>query len=175
LELDYPLKDTQTYFMAQKKGKWFSVSEAVSVLGFSDKTIRRRIKSGVMTSKKVGKSYMVFIPDDTPGRDDTPKEEKFTGSTKEDRILNLLAKQLEEKDRQIKEINDRLHENNILLMEFKRLLPAPKPEETTGEIYEVKEKKKLHFNWKNISLGFLIVATLGLVSYILVTSGFISF
>jgi len=161
--------------MAIKKGKWISVSEAVSILGLSDKTIRRRIKSGVMTSKKVGRSYMVFIPDETIEEEETKQEEKKAEKTQtktDNDLVGAIVKQLEEKDKQIKDLNERMRETNILLLEFRRLLPPPKEakEEEETEVFEVKEEQKEEkkkrtssFNWRPLlyilgTFGFTAVA-----------------
>lgn len=159
--------------MAIKKGKWISVSEAVTILGLSDKTIRRRIKSGIMTSKKVGKSYMVYIPDEEVEEQEVKQEEKKTEKTQtktDNDLVGAIVRQLEEKDKQIKDLNERMRETNILLLEFRKLLPPPKEvEEEEGEIFEVKEvkkedkkeevkKEKKSFNWKPV---LYILGTLG--------------
>ena len=163
--------------MAIKKGKWISVSEAVSILGLSDKTIRRRIKSGVMTSKKVGKSYMVYIPDEEVEEEEDKQEEKKTEKTQtktDNDLVGAIVKQLEEKDKQIKDLNERMRETNILLLEFRRLLPPPKEAEEEGEIFEVKEvkkeekkeeevkKEKKRFSWRPVLyiLGTLVFSAL---------------
>ena len=158
--------------MAIKKGKWISVSEAVTILGLSDKTIRRRIKSGIMTSKKVGKSYMVYIPDEEVEEEEVKQEEKKTEKTQtktDNDLVGAIVKQLEEKDKQIKDLNERMRETNILLLEFRRLLPPPKEaeEEEMFEVREVKKeekkeeevkKEKKSFNWRPI---LYILGTLG--------------
>lgn len=71
--------------MALPKGKYYSVNETASLLGLSEKTIRRRIKSGTLTNKKVGREYQIYIPtEDLPLQDDPTltkiKEDKIPPS-----------------------------------------------------------------------------------------------
>ena len=41
--------------------KWYTVSEAASLLGVSTETIRRNIKSGKIEGKKEGNQYVVKL------------------------------------------------------------------------------------------------------------------
>jgi len=162
--------------MAIKKGRWVSVSEAGVILGLSDKTILRRIHSGTITYKKIGRNYSIHIPDEdipevkqTPKPEDKKPKEETIKTQQTDKILNELINQLKEKDAQIRRIDDRLRENNILLMEFRRLLPPPREEqEREGEA--TKPTKKREVVVKNIVVGIMIVATLGLTAYMVIQS-----
>jgi len=171
--------------MAIKKGKWISVSEAVSILGLSDKTIRRRIKSGIMTSKKVGRSYVVFIPDETIEEETKQEEQLKEKKTTEQptNLLEVLIKQLDEKDKLIKELNERIREAHVLASG--RLLGNGKQEQDEGEVIyatgniseesenvvtqPTKEEKKKPFNWKPV---LYILGTLGLsaIVYLVITN-----
>ena len=134
----------------KKGGKWVSIKEAVPILGVSDKTIRRRIKKGYVTAKKVGRSYLVYVPKESGKKEDTKTEEKKDTEPKQKDMIDAILSQLKEKDEQIKRLDDRLRENQILLLEFRRLLPAPKEEDEAGEeADETKEKKsqKKKANW----------------------------
>ena len=88
-----------------------SIAQAASTLGVSEKTIRRRIKRGFLKAQLVG----------TPPRYDIPSEEvdivQETSNQGEDngvdvgmgnvypRWIEVLREQLQEKDRQIKELH----------------------------------------------------------------------
>jgi len=88
---------------------------------------------------------MVYIPDEEVEEEEDKQEEKKTEKTQtktDNDLVGAIVKQLEEKDKQIKDLNERMRETNILLLEFRRLLPPPKEAEEEGEIFEVKEVKK---------------------------------
>jgi excisionase family DNA binding protein len=190
--------------MALPKGKYYSVNETASILGLSEKTIRRRIKSGTLTNKKVGREYQIYIAtEDLPLQDDPTitkvKEDKTSTSKpgtkkeqpeeqKETSLLDVLIKQLDEKDKLIKELNERIREAHVLASG--RLLGNGKPEEqeqdsgeiiyATGQVEQergdvdtkpTKDKKHL---WIYPVYVLILLATLGLIGLMLYQSGIIT-
>jgi excisionase family DNA binding protein len=189
--------------MALPKGKYYSVNETASILGLSEKTIRRRIKSGTLTNKKVGREYQIYIPtEDLPIQDEPitkvkgvkippskPGTKKEQPEEQEDRsLLDVLIKQLDEKDKLIKELNERIREAHILASG--RLLENGKTEEqeqdsgeiiyATGQVQQqsgnvdtqpTKDKKQL---WKYPVYVLVLLATLGLIGLMLYQSGIIT-
>ena len=189
--------------MELPKGKYYSVNETASILGLSEKTIRRRIKSGTLTNKKVGREYQIYIPtEDLPIQDEPitkvkgvkippskPGTKKEQPEEQEDRsLLDVLIKQLDEKDKLIKELNERIREAHILASG--RLLENGKTEEqeqdsgeiiyATGQVQQqsgnvdtqpTKDKKQL---WKYPVYVLVLLATLGLIGLMLYQSGIIT-
>ena len=192
--------------MALPKGKYYSVNETASLLGLSEKTIRRRIKSGTITFKKVGREYQIYIPtEDLPIQDETiskvrgekipsskpgTKKEHSEETAQEDQsLLSVLIKQLDEKDKLIKELNERIREAHILASG--RLLENGNVEKeqeqdsgeiiyATGEVQQsenvptqpTKDKKQL---WKYPVYVLVLLATLGLIGLMLYQSGIVKF
>lgn len=194
--------------MALPKGKYYSVNETASLLGLSEKTIRRRIKSGTITFKKVGREYQIYIPtEDLPIQDETiskvrgekippskpgTKKEHSEETAQEDQsLLSVLIKQLDEKDKLIKELNERIREAHVLASG--RLLGNGRSEQeqeqekdggeivyATGEVQQsenvptqpTKDKKQL---WKYPVYVLVLLATLGLIGLMLYQSGIVKF
>lgn len=187
--------------MALPKGKYYSIIETADLLGISEKTIRRRIKSGTITAKKVGRTYQVYIPEEdlpktTIKEDKIPpkdikadKSDKMTGQ-QSGHLIDVLIKQLDEKDKLIKELNDRIKEAHILASG--RLLGNgnPEKEEDEGEVIYATEsvasesgnvvtepttkKEKVGSNiTRNILYVLISLATLGLLGLMAIQSGLI--
>src|SRR5680860_1143593 len=94
-----------------------TIKQAIVLTGKSEATIRRIIKkASAKKPKKAKKEGLIWLID----RDflisefsfKTPGQEAGRGS-KEDLTIQALIKQLEIKDQQITELNDRLKEANI--------------------------------------------------------------
>jgi excisionase family DNA binding protein len=91
--------------------QYWTLSEAAEALGVSDKTIRRRIRSGQIKAKMEHGQWFV--------------EQLDIGETTVRQVSNgleLLRKQLEEKDRQIAELHVLLRQAQE---QTQRLLPMP--------------------------------------------------
>jgi len=152
--------------MANTKGKWISVKEMAEALGVSDRTIRRRMDKGLITQKKVGRNYLVFLPEEEleqpkeqPGREPKEKAKQEETTANDNYLLDVLINQLAEKDKLIKELNERIREAHILANG--RLLPPPK-EEQEEEIFEVTRKtnKKKDYTFLLYILGVLSLSAL---------------
>ena len=165
--------------MALINEKWVNITEATSILNLSVSTIRRRIKNKDKTLKykKQGGVYLIQVPDT---QTENIKNEEVV---KETNLVDVLVKQLEEKDRLIRDLNERIKEAHILA--------SGKPEEqeqdsgeiiyTTGQVEQerenvdskpTKDKKQI---WKNILYVVVLLATFGLIGFMLYQQGIITF
>lgn len=155
--------------MAQKR---ITITEASKLYGVSERTIRRRISTGEL--KKVvsgGKTFIVVEKKDSQER---PTQEKVETNGSEV-MLQTILEQLKEKDEQIKRLDERLRENNILLLEFRHLLPAPKENRTQEDVAqdpegfqtgEIEPEVKLSKKWQVIFRVLLISACVGVAYYV---------
>ena len=173
-----------------KKGKWISVKDMAEILGVSDRTVRRRMKSGLLTHKKVGRNYLVFLSEEDEqelGKEEPKEETKKKKEHTEDYgnpLVNVLVGQLEEKDKLIEELNKRLWEAHSIA--YGKLLEQPKGQKEEAEeepreqrkdeettIYQVdedepkKKKKDRKFNLKDIAIWVFLALTLGLLAYMI--------
>ena len=93
-----------------------TIGETASSLGVSEKTIRRRIKKGVIRAVLSGSPLMYMIHDeeierlglsDTRSSKPSDKEKRAEKIVHEghDELTKLLVEQIKEKDRQIKELH----------------------------------------------------------------------
>ena len=92
--------------------QYWTLRETADALGVSDKTIRRRIKSGRLKAKMENGEWLVE-------RVDTGQVEVRHVSSE----LEMLRRQLDEKDRQIAELHVLLRQAQE---QVQRLLPMPK-------------------------------------------------
>lgn len=53
--------------MADSPGKWITVREAIVYLGLSERTIRRRIKAGELTTRETKKGVLIYLGDAPTG------------------------------------------------------------------------------------------------------------
>lgn len=133
--------------------KW-TVSQAAQILGVSEKTIYRRIKSGKLKAKIEGTSptaHWMITPVDTKKLLSSQKDRQESGqesgqdrqsiSGQEISIIAILKEQLKEKDRQIGELHVLLREAQG---QIKAILPAPEQHE---EQTLTKPTKKKHWWW----------------------------
>jgi len=84
-----------------------SIVQAASTLGVSEKTIRRRIKSGSLRAELVGdpRRYEIDPADlDSVQEESTPRMDSDQ-DTVYPALIQILREQLQEKDRQIKELH----------------------------------------------------------------------
>jgi excisionase family DNA binding protein len=88
------------------QGSGVSVEEAAHLLGISTNTVRRRIKQGSLQAERVsrpqGYVYRVYLPEvtDSKGRGEAIYRE----------LMNILHRQLCEKDKQIASLLNLLHQ-----------------------------------------------------------------
>lgn len=84
-----------------------SIAQAASILGVSEKTVRRRIKSGSLRAELVGdpRRYEIDLSDvDSVLGESTPDVDSDQ-DTVYPGLIQILREQLQEKDRQIKELH----------------------------------------------------------------------
>jgi phage antirepressor YoqD-like protein len=117
--------------------KWYPVKEASMLLGVSDRTVRRWVTEKKYKAREINKITHVLLDDfETPktepetSREDIDtrqaKEGKEEGSVKDTSVLfTELVKQLEVKDQQIKDLNERLRETGLLLNNAQLRLAPP--------------------------------------------------
>jgi len=141
--------------------KWVHISEAVKILGISERTIRRRIKEGELKKKK--KDRRVYIEVEMEG---TEKEEKEMKKERDvvERTLEMLEKTLDNQSKQIQELKELVQNEQVLNRELLNRIPqleAPGVEEKENG---VKKKDKKLSKWWLLVLPFVIAtATLGLL------------
>jgi len=93
-----------------------TIGEVASSLGVSEKTIRRRIKKGVIRAVLSGSPQMYLVHDqeiERLGLRDIGSSKNLDGTKraedavdeKHDEVTNFLIEQIKEKDRQIKELH----------------------------------------------------------------------
>lgn len=178
--------------MALKNEKWVNIVEAATLLNLSVSTIRRRIKEKKIKFKKQGGVYLIDISgtdqETNTEQKEQPKEKKTTEQPTD--LLEVLIKQLDEKDKLIKELNERIREAHVLASG--RLLGNGKQEQeqeqdqgeiiyATGNVSNESEnvttqptKDKKHI-WNTIITGLVLLATLGLIGLMIYQSGIIRF
>lgn len=174
--------------MALKNEKWVNITEATTLLNLSVSTIRRRIKNKDknIKFKKQGGVYLIQVPDIET--ENTTQEKEQPEEQQDPILLNVLIKQLDEKDKLIKELNERIREAHVLASG--RLLGNGKQEEqeqdsgeiiyATGQVQQqsgnedtqpTKDKKQV---WKYPLYVLILMATLGLIGLMLYQSGLIT-
>ena len=173
--------------MALNNEKWVNITEATTILGISVSTIRRKIKNKDrnLKFKKQGGIYLIQVPDTTTQKITDKKEHPEETEQENPKLLSVLIKQLDEKDKLIKELNERIREAHILASG--RLLENGNVEKeqeqdsgeiiyATGEVQQsenvptqpTKDKKQL---WKYPVYVLVLLATLGLIGLMLYQSG----
>lgn len=128
--------------------KWLTVNEVAEKAGITTQAVYKRLQtswqdlSKVANGRKLVNSIVLqeFEPiqvDNQNNNEPTEKNETMN------EILKTLRHQLEVKDKQINELNDRLKEanelnkhNQMLLMQSMKQIPAPTEEETVEVEYE---------------------------------------
>ena len=108
--------------------EWYTIKEALGILGVSDKTLRRWIADGKIPHKKDGRKYLVFITDvpDSEEANKKDNKEQHTQETQEtadnkpinEQVIGKLMQQLDEKDKQLGNANERLREAQILINQW---------------------------------------------------------
>ncbi len=113
---------------------WFTVKEAVGILGMSERTIRRYVAEGKLLSRLENGRRLVYVkghdngmPPDTPNNFDLLFQEQAARIQQLQEQVEQLKEQLSEKDEQISELHqllaisqknvDRVTEQNQLLLE----------------------------------------------------------
>ena len=87
---------------------WYTIAEAVGILGVSDRTIRRRIDKGELETKLEGKARYIRIDSMSSTMPDDMSSRELVNQLKSEN--ERLAQQLSEKDRQIESLQEQLKE-----------------------------------------------------------------
>jgi predicted DNA-binding transcriptional regulator YafY len=112
-----------------------TISEAARLLGFSEKTIRRRVVRGelpgIREATPQGYTWFVDVPDDQPLE---PETETPSGELQALRELNVALRdrvdaqdrELDAKNQQLAAKDEQIRELHILLQHAQAALPAPR-------------------------------------------------
>ena len=87
---------------------WYTIAEAVGILGVSDRTIRRRIDKGELKTKLEGKVRYIHIDIMSSTMPDEMSSRELINQLKSEN--ERLVQQLSEKDRQIEGVQRQLEE-----------------------------------------------------------------
>ncbi len=110
---------------------WYTIAEAVGVLGVSDRTIRRRIDKGELETKLEGKVRYIRIDSMSSTMPDDMSSRELINQLKSEN--ERLAQQLSEKDKQIeglqkqlketqKDIAETSHRHDTVVMQMTKML-----------------------------------------------------
>ena len=110
---------------------WYTIAEAVGILGVSDRTIRRRIDKGELETKLEGKvryiridSMSSIMPDDMSSRElinqlRSENERLAQQLSEKDRQIESLQKQFEETQKDVAEAS---HRHDTVVMQMTKML-----------------------------------------------------
>lgn len=163
--------------------QWLPIREASVVLEASDRTIRRWITEKKLKGKRINRVMHVLIDDafvkpqeetteqETPNNRQAEKDIPEENAKNETVLFTELVRQLEVKDNQIKDLNERLRETGLLLNNAQLRLAPPSTETANGEVIGFDKKsspegivdaKKAKFisDLTNILIIFLLVGLL---------------
>ena len=94
--------------MEEKQERYLNVKEAARRLGVSERTVFARIKDETIKARKVGKEWRVEA-------DSLPVQEKETPIDYLKDTISILERELEVKNKQIDQLNERIRELHVLL------------------------------------------------------------
>jgi lipopolysaccharide export LptBFGC system permease protein LptF len=151
--------------------KWVHISEAVKILGISERTVRRRVDDGELKKKK--KERRVYIEVEVEGTEKEKKQQKKEKDFTE-RAIDMLektienqSKQLENQNKQISEIKELVQNEQVITRELLNRLPLLQaPSEEQKEKKETKNKVRKLSKWWLLVLPFALLVTLGVVYYL---------
>jgi hypothetical protein len=102
-----------------------TIAEAARILGISEPTARRRVRSGELPGTQVptpqGFVWMVDLPDDLPTDGEASGEIQALRE-----LIATLKAQVEAQGVELEARRQEVRELHILLQEFQRSLPAPR-------------------------------------------------
>ena len=142
--------------------KWVHISEAVKILGVSERTIRRRIDEGELKKKK--KDRRVYIEVEV---EETEKEKKQQEKEKDftERAIDMLEKTLDNQSKQIQELKELVQNEQVINRELLNRLPQLQaPSEEQDKDNKASNKRKRLSKWWLLVLPFvLLVIALGIL------------
>ena len=137
---------------------WYTVNEALDILGISRRTLYDRMDADKLESKKEGKNRMIWIDDDVKENSAVPVRGARTGSHTDshtDETVKLLTEQLEYFRKQTEMLQGQLSEQSQQLSEQSQrhdtimLKMTNAIENQQLQLQEVQNQKSVGF-WKRI-------------------------